>query len=1577
MSANPQTRHNKPRKPRSDFQRISRRFMSGLLRSLFFINKPVRGSQAGFVLPTTVLLLLVLTLTVGAMSFRTFSRTQSTFLAREQQVIDNVAAPAVDRAKAKLEYLFTRDTRLPGTGTPSSDVLATLVRNITSVGAGGLGISALGTDPYTLPDETRLDINDDGVADNAWSFSYDLNGDGMADDGEVIAYSLLMDDAVDPANAVGGSGTATSTRDDDIKLEDTGSANNKLKANNLVTRNGPLNTDETLSACGGSREPEQGWLPVSEAALEKNFQITAYVSNGKDLGRANSAIELQQVRRALRGNRWGAWFKNDIEIHPGPIFNWNGAIHSEGNIMLTNRYRGHMVSSHNSCLYEEDSSQLTMAQHDNNTDGTIDVDSGDFQGQLIHGASSYGAYGQAGDITDIHIFTSDNAKPKLLEDNTTKLTTSNDSITNKSGQSLDEPTELAVDPVALFSQDVHRHRTTTSWKRADAWDTNAYNTGNRVVNEEVRAPYLDDFYRADNRYGPQPAYDTTNWVNDSDDGTDKSDASTYRSDAAYDKSLGEDILNSDPNGDNLLNTISGLDGYWERQSIQNGMRVVVGQRLELGDSNGWNYDATADAVGSNTDPIYPPNSLGSTENKQKQRVTLRDNLAAVQGMVVYHYESNSGTYPLACIANTAHPGTFQTLVDSRTFSNYASSSGLKTDFFNGQGTNGWEFSFPSAFDTESEFGTQVGSINSLGIALRNLAYFAGDPQGGAPSFTPVQEANGSTVVHPFPYQAMWGDFSTLRRIFDEYLDNSVAYASLSPADQSTLHSAACTLGLLAYNMDALRAEANQIIGDHLSDIVTAIDADLSALQAMTTISARIDEIDSRATSFTFSNDEKIVLELFRQVARDRTAGFLSDTALVSGTTVCSDVDFKGVPSITSAQQTSLANAFCAKADEEASQYPSLYYLFPKASHGQVGGGSYTQPSTEDYINQSYLTDSTNGVNRSALVNYEVVGDDGATADVEDASDTGIAAIAFTPKAATVLSSSLSTWVLPTTVDSNVSNDPVNPETMEIELPDGQLASLAMLDKVMYNGREEMAVRVLDIDLAKLTQNTNSTDYWVSDDKESVSGVLYAAREDAVREDSIVRPTADTWANCDSLTELVSSACRMDTSSTTPEDPPLSRRSDGTFVGISLKPIDFAPDPDRRPYGFRLNADLGTNNGDLSNNFARDWGFTFVSDNAAYVKGEFNPHTTNGTDTIEEFDETLLDGSVDYGADFYDARTTLNTDQFATDTADRWRVAEILADAVSILSPEFVDGSVEEGFIRGLGETSTEFTNAFGNASVTSFHNQQRPLQNSSGRFGFAGKWLRIDGIYPSYDGTGWTRSGSTGGPSYAVPIWVGRNGESRLQDEKSSGRFFRTFDDAEGNSFFDANTQAYTAGDVVSGNDFQQPSERSGNGADLIRVTPALAPRVNTTIISGLVPSRRGQGYGGLHNFPRFQERWEQDDNNGTALYIQGSFLQLNFSTASTGPFDADSWDPGQTGSTSSQNIGYYDPPDRRWGYDVALQYVTAGPIAQRFVTIQRPRSEHYREIPIEDPYVTNLRCAKKEDSGSTWVQIFSTEDCS
>ena len=176
------------------------------------------------------------------------------------------------------------------------------------------------------------------------------------------------------------------------------------------------------------------------------------------------------------------------------------------------------------------------------------------------------------------------------------------------------------------------------------------------------------------------------------------------------------------------------------------------------------------------------------------------------------------------------------------------------------------------------------------------------------------------------------------------------------------------------------------------------------------------------------------------------------------------------------------------------KYPSLYYLFPVESHNQRGLTEIIpQPVTEEYIAQNYISNalSTAGVNRG--VTYRVVGNSSSIPLTGDLAGTGISTISFVPKAAP----NGSNWALPTTI---AGAGTLNPESMQIKLPNGSRAALSLLDKAMYNGREEMVVRVLDVDLEKLTRNKNgSGDYWISDALTTINGIFYAAREDAARD----------------------------------------------------------------------------------------------------------------------------------------------------------------------------------------------------------------------------------------------------------------------------------------------------------------------------------------------------------------------------------------------------------------------------------------------------------------------------------------------
>jgi hypothetical protein len=845
-----------------------KRFMTTLLQALLLTRRPARLARSGFVLPTTALLVLMVLLTATALTYRAFTRSDQAMTQREQQVIVNSATPAIDRAKAKIEFLFQSDPRFPS-GVPASDILSDLMSNERSVSAdneddenrfvGYTGrVPLLATnpddgsdaDPYTLPDETRVNINGDNELNNAWMFRSDINGDGTVDPSEIIVYSIIVDDvgpeAIDPT--AGGA----------IPLQE---PDEDLKADALVTRTGPLATTQVTAACGGAIA-EGGWQIVqagNTSTLQKNFQVNVFVANTNEANRTYESMEFQQSRIAARASKWGAWFRYDLEIHPGADFNWNGAMHTDGNLVLWGQIDAYLVSSPASCVYSRLASEITLGEFDNDGDGlniyrasSDPNEPPDFQGQVM-GAKTDGDDWGTNDM-EMHIFNGLGNAP------ITNITIDerNDSVNE--GDS--NPSDVAMNPLVLFAQDRATHvdvgtEENPLWERDPDWDDTAAD-GNpfrqpdreRIYNEETAQPYVDDFFRADNRLGPKPRYDDSGALDMTvDNDIAGGDTNTLRSGIEISES-GLDVTRQTQ----LISPTEGLDGYWERQAIHKGLRLIVGERLELGNVNGWGNDPTG-GVAFAGDPLYPhtgtddpgdgafvnTNGRFGGAHERLHRKALRDNLAAVQTMAVYHYQgggmASDGTFPLACYALTSHPGTEQTIINSRTFGNYTDGS-LRTDFFTGFGTNGWEFEYntdtTNGFDTQTKFKAQIANNRPLGIALRNLAYFAGDPAGGAPSFPAVQGTQGAAddFPHPYPYLSMWGDFSMLRRVLDN-LDDAVAggasyadaYDALSFADQSTLHTAACTVSVLAYNVD----KENDELFAYLENEIIGTTADISAI----------------------------------------------------------------------------------------------------------------------------------------------------------------------------------------------------------------------------------------------------------------------------------------------------------------------------------------------------------------------------------------------------------------------------------------------------------------------------------------------------------------------------------------------------------------------------------------------------------------------------------------------------------------------------------------------------------------------------------------------------------------------------
>lgn len=1616
MSAKKQTRNKAINKTRSDFQRLARRFMSGLLRSLFFINRPTRSNRAGFVLPTTALLLLMVTLTAGALSFRTFSRTQSVIAQREQEVIVGAATPAIDRAKAKIEYLFTQDIRLPG-GLPTSNKLQAMMKNVTNNEAGGsantplpggpAGVAPESLPPYTLPDETRLDLNGDDVLDNAWSFSTDIDGDGTASANELVVYSIIMDDAqADPT--------------DSTQIRQINDAVSDDKAQALVNRNASIDTAAQGNNCPrenaggalvrGTNNP--GWEALDNVTLLKNFQIDVFVINDNPVNRTVSTLEFQQVRQAIRGNKWAAWFKNDLELFADG-FIWNGAMHTEGSIFLGNSPRLNMISAYESCLYPDaTASAITMAEKPETN----------FTGQFVTGTLGGGTLTGAGGAPVVDWFASLSSHGQTV----LRAAGQDDSVQSASGSTA-TTADVALDPIQMFTADESHHNDQTTWERPAAWATSDLTapTGAtnipRVSNQNQSTPFLDDLYRADNRYGPKPAYTSNFGLKDVNNGNGVSIGVDMRT-PAIPASGSTPAIPATAGPSELIDPVQGLDGYWERQAINEGLRIIGGQRLELGNNTGWrgNLSSTAPSAPLDDrfmDPLYNEalsfngTLSGSTDKSIRlHRLSLRDNLAAVQSMAVYHANgAGNGTFPMMCMSMTSHPGTPTTVTRSTSFNNATSTAAgstpqMEIDFFHGFGTNGWEYAPPLGDETTFASAYDNATTTSLKKALRNLAYFAGDPLGGAPSFIPVQDDH----IHPYPMFSMWGDFSHLRRLVDATAPNnlaSIAYADLSPADQAYLHTAACTLGMLADNirtvqnlslssgdLDAIAAAVGSVTVPFVGDLTSSGD-DQFLLQ--TSPHVYVSRIESEAANDTERNIARLarIFHLQNQIIRDRRFGFArsntfdytlsSNQILTSNTTLTPNgqellantvvslgIDYTaatgndffgfGTPSDATEERRFLQLAALASgidlpgSTNNAGQpkFPSLFYLFPLANHDHLGAGdtgTTTQPLYEPYIDDridsidsdtnpdQYVIgkDPTPSTPSSSEYAYQVID----SSDSEDVSD-----IALTRRTADA-SSWVSPYATPSTTAPNIS-----PNIISV---DGTDKAILLLDKGFMDGREMLSSRSIDLDITLATSASEAvttiaatstapevTVTWIApDSQDAVGGIVYAFREDARREDSIIRPrrtalgTVDAaWTTCSG--DIIAANCLMSFEFGTQYDPPLRRTGGDDNNYISPKPVDYFADPIRRPYGFRI-----SNGSTLNRPTSVTAGLSFISDNPTFVKGDFNLHLTSNV-TQEEFTTAL---NNNYG-NFY-TRTGENTN-YGNRAQDSWRPVEIVGDSIGILSDSWQDGAISHTFTKAR-------PGSIGGGD-SSYMNHLRPegLVNNNGRF-FG---LTVADI----NNPSWFREnpydGDSGGQNSPVRVW--RDGE-----------------------FLGATVQRTAAArEAITDNLMTLSTNNLDRRRRRDRIQ-AQETTINALLVTGVVPSRRNQSNGGLHNFPRLLEHWRVGANTLTNLNITGGFFQLNYSTYATGPWDqrADYWEPGSnTTSSSPFSITYYGAPGRRWGYDVAFQFAPPGPVSRRFVTISNPRSEYYQEVAADDPYMRNLQCAVEIDAGGnrTYVLNNQTVNC-
>ena len=279
---------------------------------------------------------------------------------------------------------------------------------------------------------------------------------------------------------------------------------------------------------------------------------------------------------------------------------------------------------------------------------------------------------------------------------------------------------------------------------------------------------------------------------------------------------------------------------------------------------------------------------------------------------------------------------------------------------------------------------------------------------------------------------------------------------------------------------------------------------------------------------------------------------------------------------------------------------------------------------------------------------------------------------------------------------------------------------------------------------------------------------------------------------------------------TPSDPTLDAN------GMTIKSIDYYADPDRRAYGFRLKngEDLRRQRGGSPDTSILR-GLTFISDNPVYIQGDFNLHTSNGTNTLTE----IVGGNLD--------------PNFANPEVDYWRPAEIIGDSITVLSDNFCDGSIQDGYLNtGPMNTNIRIPTAtrygcIGNNQPTSYSNQNRPQTQLPANIGGT-----------NYDwalANPWEAQPNGNSPN--SPIVIDNDGEVMMTPTGMAAT-----------APFNRNWTQYNQ-------QYNQFSDRNFNTFASYLTVPA-DTTANLTMINGIVPAQFNQGNGGLINFPRLLENW-------------------------------------------------------------------------------------------------------------------------
>lgn len=350
----------------------AKRLMRAMLRSLMAMGRRAKLPVAGFVLPTVTMVLLVVILLTVAITLRSFDRANMARNVRVNQQVLAAATPALDRAKAKIQFMLYEDPQRP-TATPSDNEM---YRMMSAAGSSNdiykFGDEERLTLKYDLdglnginPDGAKPDAEKDEQIKTAWRYAVDTNNNGKFD--TFTLYGIYF-------------------RSPERETTSPNAGTFKRARLPLEARTPPMTgkiADPKCAAAAGTSASlvgDSGWYK-SEGKLKKSFfvyTVNLPITNPNPAKNEEafkgtpsfSALEYQQdqIRIPLSNN--AVVYEDDLEISAGVDFRINGRMFTNSNFFATTgqdvngnpkTLKLFQVSSPASCFYEQENSQIIVS----------------------------------------------------------------------------------------------------------------------------------------------------------------------------------------------------------------------------------------------------------------------------------------------------------------------------------------------------------------------------------------------------------------------------------------------------------------------------------------------------------------------------------------------------------------------------------------------------------------------------------------------------------------------------------------------------------------------------------------------------------------------------------------------------------------------------------------------------------------------------------------------------------------------------------------------------------------------------------------------------------------------------------------------------------------------------------------------------------------------------------------------------------------------------------------------------------------------------------------------------------------